>query len=245
MLRRRGRSRETQREVTELHERRQELVRQLIVNERYAARLGDLSDRHCVALAAAAAERLVPLYEVFQRDEQWGDYDFLRRGLDSVWAVLAGEASPDDLRGLSGQGEKATVPDLGGEERWKSDWVSEAQDAAISVLVTMDAAADRDRENAVHAVQCEIDALDNYIARTTSVEHTKQRPQGHTLVYALKEAVEREERTLEHPLMKDVVQLIERDLETLERTDDLPPETIHAVRSAAERNSLLDRIERA
>jgi uncharacterized protein YjaG (DUF416 family) len=245
MLRRRGRSGERQREVTALHERRQELVRQLIVNERYAARLGDLSDRHCVALAAAAAERLVPLYEVFQRDEQWGDYDFLRRGLDSVWAVLAGEASPDDLRGRSGQGEKATVPDLGGEERWKSDWVSEAQDAAISVLVTMDAAADGDRENAVHAVQCEIDALDNYIARTTSVDHTKQRPHGHTLVYALKEAVEREERTLEHPLIKDVVQLVESDLETLERTDDLPPETIHALRSAAERNSLLDRVERA
>jgi uncharacterized protein YjaG (DUF416 family) len=244
MLRRRGRSGETKREVSELHERRQELVRQLIVNERYAARLDDLSDRHCVALAAAAAERIVPLYEMFQREEQWGDYDFLRRGLDSVWAVLAGEASPDGLRGLSGQGEKATVPDLGGEERWKSDWVGEAEDAAISVLVTMDAAADDDRENAVHAVQYEIDVLDNYIARSTSVEHTKPRPQGDTLVHALKEAVEREERTLEHPLMKEVVQLIERDLETLERADHLSPETVRALRSTAERNSVVDRIER-
>jgi uncharacterized protein YjaG (DUF416 family) len=245
MLRRRGRSRETKQEVSELHERRQELVRQLIVKERYAARLRGLSNRQCVALAAAAAERLIPLYEAFQREEQWGDYDFLRRGLDSVWAVLAGEASPHDLRGVSERGEKATVPDLGGEEHWTSDWVSEAQDAAINVLVTMDAAAAGDRENAVHAVQYEVDALDNYITRTTSVEHKKPRPEGDTLVYALKEAVGREERTLEHPLMKEVVQLIERDLETLERADDLPPETIRALRSAAERNSLLGRIERA
>jgi hypothetical protein len=230
--------------VSELHERRQELVSQLIVKERYAAQLDGLSDRHCVALAAAAAERLVPLYEVFQRDEQWGDYDFLRRGLDSVWAVLAGEGSADDLRGLSAQGEERTVPDLGGDERWSSDWVSEGQDAAIAVLITMDAAAEGDRENAVHAVQYEIDVLDNYIARRAPVRRMKPPPGGNTLVQALEEEVEREEKTLAHPLMKEVVGIIERDLEAL-RSREITPETVDALRASAERNSIIGRIERS
>jgi uncharacterized protein YjaG (DUF416 family) len=231
--------------VSELHERRQQLVRQLIVKERYAAQLDELSDRHCVALAAAAAERLLPLYEVFQKDEEWGDYGFLRRGLDSVWGVLAGERSADDLRGLSDQGEERTVPDLGGDERWKSKWVSEAQDAAISVLLTLDAAAEGDRENTYHAVQYEIDALDNYVARTTPVRRTKPDPAGNTLVRALEEEVERDEKTLEHPLVKEVLRLIERDLEVLRGSRELTPETVRALRASAEQNSIVARIERS
>jgi hypothetical protein len=245
MLRRRGPSREDERRVSELHERRQELVSQLIVKERFAAELDGLSDRHCVALAAAAAERLLPVYEVFQKDERWGDYDFLRRGLDSVWAVLAGERSADDLRGLSTQGEDRTVPDLGGDERWRSDWVSEGQDAAIAVLITLDAAAEGDRENALHAVQYEIDALDNYIARNTPVRRAKPPPGGNTLVQALAEAVEREEKTLAHPLMKEVVRIIERDLEALRSRGELTAETVAALRTSAEQNSIVPRIERS
>jgi uncharacterized protein YjaG (DUF416 family) len=245
MPRRRGRSQEDERRVSELHERRQELVGRLIVNERYAAQLEELSDRHCAALAAAAAERLLPLYEVFRRAEQWGDYEFLRRGLDSVWAVLAGERSADDLSGLSAEGEDRTVPDLSGDERWKSEWVSEAQDAAISVLLTMDAAAEEDRENALHAVQYEIDALDNYIARLAPVRRTKPDPARDTLVQALEEAVEREEKTLEHRLVKEVVRLIERDLEVLRSSRELTPETVRALRASAEQNSIVARIERS
>jgi uncharacterized protein YjaG (DUF416 family) len=230
--------------VSELHERRQELVRQLIVKERFAAQVDRLSDRHCVALAAAAAERLLPVYELFQRDEKWGDYDFLRRGLDSVWSALAGEGSANDLRALSSEGEDRTVPDLGGDERWKSDWVSEGQDAAIAVLITMDAAAGEDRENAIHAVQHEIDALDNYIARNTPVRRREPNPAGSTLVQALEEEVEREEKTLAHPLMKEVVELIERDLEDL-RSREITGETVDALRASAERNSIVVRIERS
>jgi hypothetical protein len=245
MLSRRGRSRENERRASELHERRQELVRQLIVKDRYATQLDDLSDRHCVALAAAAAERLLPLYEVFQRDEEWGEYDFLRRGLDSVWAVLADERAADDLRGPSTQDEERTVPDLGGDERWKSEWVSEAQDAAISVLLTMDAAAEGDRENTLHAVQYEIDALDNYIARLAPVRRTKPYPAGDTLVRALEEAVEREEKTLEHPLIKEVVGIIEQDLEVLRSSGEVTPETVGQLRASAEQNSIVARIERS
>lgn len=244
MLRRRSRSQEDERRGSELHHRREELVRQLIVKERFAPQLDRLSERHCVALAAAAAERLLPLYELFQRDEQWGDYDFLRRGLESVWAVLAGGGSADELRGLSAEGEERTVPDLGGDERWKSDWVSEGQDAAIAVLITMEAAAGENGEDALQAVQHEIDALDNYIARNTPVRRREPSPAGDTLAQALEEQVEREEKTLVHPLMKDVVAIIERDLEAL-RSSEMTAETLGALRASAERNSIVTRIERS
>ena len=220
-------------------------MRRLIVKERYAAELDDLTDRHCVALAAAAAERLLPLYEVFQRDEEWGDHGFLRRGLDSVWAVLADERSGDDLRGLSDEGEERTVPDLGGDERWKSEWVSEAQDAAISVLLTMVAAAEGDRENALHAVQHEIDALDNYVARSAPVLRRKPTPAADTLVRALEDEVDREEKTLKHPLIKDAVGIIERDLDVLRSSREVTAETVGVLRASAEQNSIVARIGRS
>jgi hypothetical protein len=245
MLRRRGHSLEDERRAFELHERRQELVRQLIVKERYAAQLDELSDRHCVALAAAAAERLLPVYEMFQRAEGWGDYDFLRRGLDSVWAVLADERSAEGVRGLSAQGEERKVPDLGGEERWKSEWVSEAQDAAISVLLTMDAAAEGDRENTLHAVQHELDALEEYVARSAPAPRKKPNPAGDTLVQALEDEVEREEKTLGHPLIKEVVGIIEHDLDVLLSSGEVTAETVGALRASAEQNSMAVRIKRS
>jgi hypothetical protein len=210
------------------------------VKDRFARELDDLSDRHCVALAAAAAERLLPLYELFQRTEEWGDYGLLRRGLDGVWDVLAGERSADNLRGISAEAEEKTVPDLGGDERWRSEWVSEGQ---ISFLLTIDAAAGGDRENAFHAVQYEIDALENYIARLAPARRTKPDPAGDTFVHALEEAVEREEKTLAHPLMKEVVRLIENDLEAVRSSRELTAETVGALRTSAEQNSIVARIE--
>jgi len=151
-----------------------------------------------------------------------GDYDFLRSGLDSVWALLADERSDDDLRGLSAQGEEKTVPDLGGDERWKSEWVSEAQDAAI-----------------------EIDALDQYLARSAPVRRAKPDPAGDTLVRALEEEVEREEKTLGHPLIKEVVGIIEHDLDVLLSSGEVTAETVDALRASAEQNSIVVRIERS
>lgn len=245
MLRRRGRGQEDERRVSELHQRRQELVGALLVAERYSDELAGLSDEQCAALAAAAAERLLPLYAVFEREEEWGDHAFLRHGLDLAWGVLAGEVAPEELRGIGREGEDRTVPDLGGDERWRSEWVSEAQDAAISVLLAMEAAGEGLRESALHAAQYEIDVIDNYLARTSPARHTETRPEGDTLVTALQEEVAREEATNQHPLMKEVVRLIERDLETLRRTDGLGPETVRALRSAAEESSVLARIEQA
>jgi hypothetical protein len=159
--------------------------------------------------------------------------------------MLAGVRSADELRGLSAQGEARAVPDLGGDERWKSEWVSEGQDAALSVLLTFDAAADGDREDAFHAVQYEIDVLEEYIARTAPVRRTRPDPGGNTLVQALEEEVERNEKTLQHPLIKEAVRIIEDDLEVLRSTGELTPEALGALRASAKENSVVARIERA
>ena len=58
-----------------------------------------------VALAAAAAERLLPVYTRFrERRRVGGDYEFLRAGLDSVWDALAGGSPAADLRAPLGAG---------------------------------------------------------------------------------------------------------------------------------------------
>jgi uncharacterized protein YjaG (DUF416 family) len=245
MLRRRGRSREDARRVSELHERRQELVKQLVVTERFAAELDSLSNFHCAALAAAAAERLLPVYRRFRKEEGWGDYEFLRTGLDSVWNALAGRQSVADLRAPSVHDESRTVPDLGGDERWKSEWVAEAQDAAISVLTAMDAVANDDRESALHALQHEIDAVENYIAQRDALPYTRPPAEGDTLVQALEQQVEREETTIGHPLVRETLEIIENDLETVRSTGTIAADVVGALKASAEQQSLTARLERS
>jgi uncharacterized protein YjaG (DUF416 family) len=51
-----------------------------------------------LALAAAMAERWLPVYEAFSAEEEWGDPPSLRRMLDAVWDHLRGPTlAPNDL----------------------------------------------------------------------------------------------------------------------------------------------------
>ena len=43
------------------------------------------------ALAAAMAERWLPAYQTFSRDEDWGDPAILRQSLNTIWDTLSGE----------------------------------------------------------------------------------------------------------------------------------------------------------
>ena len=244
MLRRGGRSREDERRVSELHERRQELVKQLVVTERFARQLESLSNAQCAALAAAAAERLLPVYARFREEEGWGEYEFLRNGLDSVWNALAGRQPAADLRAPSLQDESRTVPDLGGDERWKSEWVAEAQDAAISVLTAMDAMANDDRESALHALQHEIDAVENCIARNEARPSTRPPAGGDTLVHALEQQIEREETTIGHPLIRETLEIIEHNLETVRSTATITADVVGALKASAEQQSVTARLDR-
>jgi uncharacterized protein YjaG (DUF416 family) len=60
-------------------------------------------------LAAAMAERWLPVYESFSAREQWGDAANLRRALDAVWRSLGGQRlSRADLARLAEQVRDST-----------------------------------------------------------------------------------------------------------------------------------------
>lgn len=57
-----------------------------------------------VALATAMAERWLPAYETFSRNEDWGDPVILRQCLNAIWNTLSGQASiPVDWTALESQ----------------------------------------------------------------------------------------------------------------------------------------------
>lgn len=66
------------------------------------------ADRH-TAFLAGIAERWIPAYEAFSREEDWGDPAGLRRSLDAVWSHISGRrlAAADIARHI-GLNEDAT-----------------------------------------------------------------------------------------------------------------------------------------
>jgi uncharacterized protein YjaG (DUF416 family) len=53
--------------------------------------LENWSPEQRIALAAAMAERWLPAYEEFSKQEEWGDAASLRRSLEAVWGCVAGQ----------------------------------------------------------------------------------------------------------------------------------------------------------
>ena len=50
-----------------------------------------------IALAAAMAERWLPVYESFSEEEDWGDPSILKRAVEAVWnCALGKELTPKD-----------------------------------------------------------------------------------------------------------------------------------------------------
>src|SRR5262245_21143319 len=61
-------------------------------------RMTPWSARQRVALAAAIAERWLPVYEAFSAEEDWGDPATLRRSLEAIWAHVEGRTPLDIAR---------------------------------------------------------------------------------------------------------------------------------------------------
>lgn len=93
--------------------------------------LASWSTAQHIALVAGLAERWLPAYESFSREEDWGDPASLRRSLDAVWAHVAGRplSSADANRHL-GQIEEIT-PHM--------DDFDDGEDALIACVVLNDA----------------------------------------------------------------------------------------------------------
>jgi uncharacterized protein YjaG (DUF416 family) len=78
-----------------------------------------------MALAAATAERWLPVYEAFSEREEWGDPAILRRALEAVWGnVLGRSLSSKELKRYSAQLEEVSphLDDFDAEDAIAVPW---------------------------------------------------------------------------------------------------------------------------
>jgi len=126
--------------------------------------LEPLGERHRVAFAASCCERVLPAYEAFSRDDNWGDPRPLREALDRVWVSVAEERLQNkEARGLAKRCEQQ-IHDL--DDPFKSVFTAPAQSAAIAVLRAVWCAVDGDAGLAERVGDFALDAFETYVDAT-------------------------------------------------------------------------------
>lgn len=126
-------------------------------NKRILAALAKMQAHQQLAFGAACCERMVPNYETFVQEANWGDVGPLRRALDSVWDACRGSIpSEGQLREMLSQCEQA-APD---SEDFTSLHVSSAQDAAFGICALLDFLLGGDLDRIVSVPRLSTDSVD-------------------------------------------------------------------------------------
>ncbi len=95
-----------------------------------------LPSEHRLAFCAAIAQRMLPSYNIFAREENLGNSELLQIALDEIWNILAGK-SPD-IETLKQLLESCDEAYPNSNEFMISQWVPEAQRAVGAVCYTLD-----------------------------------------------------------------------------------------------------------
>jgi uncharacterized protein YjaG (DUF416 family) len=207
----------------------------LIVEHRIGERLERLAPWARIAFAAASAERVLPAYERFAEEDAWGNPGFLRRGLDRVWASVGDQEIRESGARFRAQAEEL-APDQQGEIRWNSAWSSDALDALIAVVLCVEAMEEPTAENVAAVAQYELDMVVGHIDEDLhglGRRQLLQRDRELELVRA----------ELEHPLMRETLELFEADLDDLASDAGLSRDVCEKVRKRAQSGALPARVE--
>ena len=124
------------------------------------SRLSGLDHKCLVLFGLFVAERLLPNYLLFSKEQSWGDLDTLRAGLDIVWSWLETQQADDaEVESMIEQCE-SLAPDPG---EFDSLYVSAALDAAIATKNALQLVVDGDIELAVENGSFGRDTVDLYV----------------------------------------------------------------------------------
>jgi uncharacterized protein YjaG (DUF416 family) len=167
-----------------------------------AMRLKALDHIHQVAFALSCAERMLPNYKAFQRENKWGKLEVLRSGIDNAWQWLDGKRIPAGELSKIGSSCEEQAPDT---EDFQS-FVSPALDAALAVAAVLALIQTQDVYRAVEVVSLSRDTVDMF------VQELENMPPN---------APDLEERIRLHPLMQAELELQHNDLAALEAGIDL------------------------
>ena len=147
-----------------------------------------------IAFGAACCERMLPNYETFMREANWGDVGPLRRALDTAWDACEGTHPQEvQLRDLLSKCEQS-APD---SEEFTSLHTASAQDAAFSVCALLDFLLAGDVDRILSVPRFSTDSVDLIVQ-----EQEEMDPRDPL----------REQKILEHPLMQQELVRQRRDL---------------------------------
>jgi len=99
--------------------------------------LEQLPALHRIAFAASGCERLLPNYNAFSREENWGDPLILRKALDEVWEILRGK--PIDVEAIEQLRIDCYSDDIVPHSEDFSGYVGQAQEACSAIYHTLNA----------------------------------------------------------------------------------------------------------
>src|SRR5215470_14621742 len=117
--------------------------------------LSKMEGHQQLAFGAACCERMLPSYETFMREANWGDVGPLRRALDTVWDACEGNRPGEaELREMLSQCE----PCAHEAEDFESLYTSSAQDAAYAVCALLDFVLDGDPSRIVSVARFSTDS---------------------------------------------------------------------------------------
>ncbi len=162
------------------------------------SRLSGLDHKCLVLFGLFVAERLLPNYSLFSKEQSWGDVGTLRTALDIVWSWLETEQADEAEIESMIEHCKPLGPDT---DEFESLYLSAALDAAVATINVLRLVLDGDSELAVENGSFGRDTVDMY------VQVIERMPTNSS---------DREEQIRLHPLMQreicsqfDAIQMIE------------------------------------
>lgn len=126
------------------------------------AQLEALPAQGQTAFAALCCERLIPNYQAFQVNEQWGDVSALTIALDAVWEYISG-TSMDSNYVLELQAAcKLVAPDT---EDFTSLYAELGLTTASAVYMLLQTVLDANAQTAIRVAELAFTAVDEYLNR--------------------------------------------------------------------------------
>lgn len=177
--------------------------------------IGSLTRSQRIAFLLSIAERFIPYYLRFHKEEAWGEPKLLRAALDVVWATLAGQAAKVDLQAL-GEEILRVCPDT---EKFEGPSVGMAL-AACSAAVYLLRFIQKDSvEHVLESAQAAVDAVDGYAGWILFPDHVGE------------DTRQMWQQQLEHPLTQAELRRQKDDLFLLSQKGSLDPGALRELKT--------------
>ncbi len=142
-----------------------------LTEQQLDTQLRGLSAMQKAMFGASCCERLLPNYDKFASEAQWGNREVLRSALEFIWLAIEEDAfdviDPTRVDAMIASCESAT-PDT---DRFRSKFTSSALDAATSVIELLQFLIDHSLQHILDISTLSLDSVDMYIQELLNIDY--------------------------------------------------------------------------